>query len=125
MKNPVAWFEIYVDDMERAQVFYETVLDVQLNTISVPGESSVEMKAFPSDMDDYGASGALVRMEGFPVGNNSVLVYFACEECSIEEARIELAGGHIQKSKFSIGDYGYITLGLDTEGNMFGLHSMN
>ena len=28
--NPVVWFEIYVDDMERARAFYETVLAVTL-----------------------------------------------------------------------------------------------
>lgn len=26
--NPVGWFEIYVNDMERAKKFYETVLKV-------------------------------------------------------------------------------------------------
>ena len=28
--NPVVWFEIYVQDMARAQQFYETVLQTQL-----------------------------------------------------------------------------------------------
>ena len=28
------------------------------------------------------------------------------------------------KSKFSIAQYGYITIGYDTEGNMLGLHSV-
>ena len=29
-RNPVGWFEIYVQDMERARAFYEKTLDVQL-----------------------------------------------------------------------------------------------
>ena len=29
--NPVGWFEIYVQDMERAKAFYELVLQTQLN----------------------------------------------------------------------------------------------
>jgi len=34
------------------------------------------------------------------------------------------SGGSIHKKKFSIGQYGFISLAIDTEGNMFGLHSM-
>ena len=35
-------------------------------------------------MDRMGASGALVKMEGFPSGGNSTLVYFSCADCAIE-----------------------------------------
>jgi len=34
------------------------------------------------------------------------------------------AGGKIHRNKFSIGEHGFIALVLDTEGNVFGLHSM-
>jgi hypothetical protein len=75
-------------------------------------------------MEKYGATGALVQMEGFPVGQNSVVIHFSCEDCSVEESRIESSGGKVKKSKFSIGEYGFISLAIDTEGNMFGLHSL-
>jgi predicted enzyme related to lactoylglutathione lyase len=52
------------------------------------------------------------------------LVYFSCTDCAVEAKRIVAAGGRIMKEKFSIGAYGFIALGFDTEGNMFGLHSM-
>ena len=64
-------------------------------------------------------------MEGFPAGGNSTLVYFSCEDCAVEESRVESAGGKIQQPKMSIGEYGFITIANDTEGNMFGLHSLN
>ena len=124
MSNPVGWFEIYVSDMGRAKNFYESVLNIQLGELGDPNDSTVEMKAFPSDMEKYGATGALVKMEGFPVGGNSVLVYFSCDDCSLEESRVESAGGRVEKTKFSIGEYGFISLAVDTEGNMFGLHSL-
>jgi predicted enzyme related to lactoylglutathione lyase len=41
----------------------------------------------------------------------------------VEEARVVAAGGRIERPKMSIGDYGFITLAYDTEGNMFGIHS--
>ena len=68
--------------------------------------------------------GALVRMGGVPSGGNSTIVYFICDDCAVEEGRIEPSGGKIMKKKFSIGEYGFISLVFDTEGNMFGLHSM-
>jgi predicted enzyme related to lactoylglutathione lyase len=71
-----------------------------------------------------GSTGALVQMAGFPSGGNSTLVYFMSEDCSVEEARVEAAGGKIFKPKFPIGPHGFISLCTDTEGNMFGVHSM-
>lgn len=123
-KNPVGWFEIYVDNMDRAKQFYQSILAVNLEGLGDPTDSNIKMFAFPSDMESYGASGALVKMDGFPAGGNSTLVYFACDDCAQEEARVENAGGTIQRTKMSIGDYGFISLAIDTEGNTFGLHSM-
>jgi hypothetical protein len=75
-------------------------------------------------MDRSGAPGALVRMPGVPSGGNSVLVYFSCDNCAVESARAASSGGKVEKEKFSIGEYGYVSLVSDTEGNMIGLHSM-
>ena len=121
--NPVGWFEIYVDQMDRAKRFYEAVLGVKLEQLNDPTDSGVQMWSFPSNMEGYGASGALVQMEGFSAGGNSTLVYFSCDDCANEEARVEQAGGKVQQSKFAIGEYGFCVLATDSEGNMFGLHS--
>jgi predicted enzyme related to lactoylglutathione lyase len=121
--NPIAWFEIYVENIERAKQFYETVLATSLEKLNDPNDSGIEMWSFPSNMESYGATGALVKMEGFSSGGNSTLVYFACGDCAVEESRVEKAGGRIHQSKTSIGEYGFISLAIDSEGNMFGLHS--
>ena len=118
--NPVGWFEIYVQDMERATAFYKSVLQVELQELKNPG---IEMRTFPMNPTGARASGALVRMPGIPSGGNSTLVYFNCEDCATEAGRVVDAGGRIQKEKFSIGEHGFIALAFDTEGNMFGLHS--
>jgi uncharacterized protein len=119
--NPVGWFEIYVQDMDRAKKFYESVFQVKLERLNNP---EMEMWSFPMSMDRWGASGALVKMEGFPSGGNSTLVYFSCADCAIETERVKAFGGRIQREKASIGEYGFISLVYDTEGNMFGLHSI-
>lgn len=125
MKNPVGWFEIYVNDITRAKQFYEAVFNIQLSELIPPSEgNSLQMWAFPSDMQVYGASGTLVQMSGVAAGGNSTLIYFSCEDCADEAARIGEAGGKIHESKTSIGEYGFIVLAFDTEGNMIGLHSM-
>ena len=121
MNNPVVWFEIYVQDMGRAKAFYETMLGVQLSRLESPG---MEMWAFPMLPDGSGASGSLVRMPGVPSGGNSVMVYFSCADCAVEASRVAGAGGRITKEKMAIGQYGFIALVFDTEGNMIGLHSM-
>lgn len=110
--------------MAQASKFYENVLDMTLETLPNPGDDPMEMRSFPGDMDNYGANGALVKMEGMKAGGNSTLVYFGSEDCTTEENRVEKAGGKIFKPKMSIGEHGFITLFFDTEGNMVGLHSM-
>ena len=124
--NPVVWFEIYVQDMARAKKFYETVLQVKLEKMDAPADMNhMEMASFPSKMEAPGAAGMLVKMPGAPRASGlGTLVYFTCEDCGAEAGRVAKAGGRIEKPKFSIGKYGFIALAFDTEGNMFGLHSM-
>jgi uncharacterized protein len=84
----------------------------------------LEMLAFPMSQGSMGAAGALVKMPGFPSGGNSTLVYFMCDDCAVEEGRVTTSGGKVEKPRMSIGEHGFISLVTDTEGNMFGLHSM-
>ncbi len=135
-RNPVGWFEIYVADMARAKKFYETVFNVNMEALPSPEGSDappVEMAAFPMPAmtaDDGaaelpGACGALAKMEGVHPGVGGTLVYFSCEDCATEEARVADAGGNVVHSKFSIGQHGFIAMVNDTEGNMIGLHSQS
>ncbi|RNC68060.1 MAG: VOC family protein [Desulfuromonadales bacterium] len=119
--NPVGWFEIYVQNMTRAKAFYESVFEVTLQELKSPG---IEMWAFPMATDRTGAGGALVKMEGVPSGGNSTMVYFSCRDCAVEASRAAQHGGRVHREKMSIGQYGFISLVIDTEGNMIGLHSL-
>lgn len=124
--NPVRWFEIYVQDMERAKAFYQTVFSVKLEKIKGPEEGGVplDMWTFPGDPKKGGCNGALVKIEGVTSGGCSTIVYFGSDDCAVEERRVSKAGGSIHRSKMAIGQYGFITLAVDTEGNMFGIHSL-
>jgi hypothetical protein len=75
-------------------------------------------------MDIPGASGAIVKMDGKDSGSGGTIIYFSCADCGVEASRAVQNGGRVQKEKTSIGQYGFIALVFDTEGNMIGLHSM-
>ena len=121
--NAIGWFDIYVNDMQRAVAFYEGVLSQKLEQMGDPtGET--QMMSFPRDMTSYGASGALVKSDHSNPGMGGTMVYFSVEDCSVEQSRVVAAGGKIVRPKFSIEPFGWVALCQDTEGNMFGFNSM-
>ena len=119
--NIGCWFEIYVQDLDRAKAFYESVFQLKLERLNSP---EIELWAFPMEMGKWGAGGALVKMEGVASGGNSTIIYFSCEDCAVEQGRIIAAGGKILREKWAIGEYGFIALAVDSEGNTIGLHSL-
>jgi predicted enzyme related to lactoylglutathione lyase len=124
-KNPVGWFEIYVQDIDRAKAFYRSAFATEFTRIENPGQPpGMELWAFPMQENAIGVTGALVKMPSVASGGNSVIVYFMCADRAATAAKAEQAGGHIHMQKTSIGQYGHIALVTDTEGNMIGLHSM-
>jgi uncharacterized protein len=122
--NPVVWFEIYVKDMQRAKKFYENVLAIKLEKLDSPAAGMEEMMSFPSQEKAFGATGALAKMTNGPSPGGGTIVYFSCKDCKVEAGRVVSNGGKVKKDKFSIGQYGFIALVMDTEGNMIGLHSL-
>lgn len=120
-RNPVGWFELYVQDMPRARAFYEALFDVALQRLDGP---DIEMWAFAMGDEQPGASGALVRASGMAPGVGGTVVYFSCEDCAVQAARAREHGGRVLREKFSIGPYGFVALVHDSEGNLIGLHSM-
>lgn len=121
--NAIGWFDIYVSDLDRAVGFYETVLNTKLEPIGDPtGET--RMMSFPAQMSAYGAGGALTQSPHAAPGVGGTIVYFNAEDCAVEEARVADAGGAVVRPKFSIGEFGWVSLCQDSEGNMFGISSM-
>ncbi len=121
--NAIGWFDIYVNDLKRATKFYETVLKHKLEKMGDPTGETL-MMSFPAEMTAYGSSGALVKSEHSKPGVGGTMIYFSVEDCAVEESRVVKAGGQIVRPKFSIGEFGWVTLCMDTEGNMIGLNSM-
>lgn len=117
MRNTLSWFEIFVNDMPRAQAFYEQVLARSLRAERFGGEPHA---IFPDD----GQAGALVKREGRRPSAEGALVYVDCTgTLDAALARVEKAGGRVVMPKTDIGPPGFIAVIADTEGNAVGLHS--
>ncbi len=118
--NPVGWFDIHVSNLERAKNFYETVFNVQFTDLPIEwGRQSF----FPFYHESPNISGALVEKKDMQPSANNTVVYFETEDCVTEENRIVQAGGRVVQPKTHIGDFGYVSIFIDTEGNTIGLHS--
>jgi len=121
--NAIGWFDLYVSDLNRATKFYEAILQKKMEVIEDPtGET--QMMSFPADMSKYGASGALVKSKHSVPGAGGTLIYFSVDDCLTEELRVTKFGGKVLRSKFSIGEFGWVSICQDTEGNTFGLNSL-
>jgi predicted enzyme related to lactoylglutathione lyase len=120
--NAVGWFDLYVDDLDRATAFYEAVFEQPLQPLADPtGETA--MRAFPARQDTYGAAGALVKSAHARPGSAGTMVYFSVDDCEATEKRVRAARGAVLRPKFSIGAFGWVSICEDTEGNRFGLNA--
>ncbi|SHJ44423.1 hypothetical protein SAMN04487911_12151 [Arenibacter nanhaiticus] len=119
MNNPVQWFEIATTDLERAKEFYAKVFNLEFQFIEMP-DSKMYMFGEPNKI---GSAGSLVQSKDNKPSAKGTLIYFSCEDVAIEAGRIEEAGGKLLLPKTAIGEFGFFTHFIDTEGNKIGLHS--
>lgn len=118
--NPVNWFDINVSNLNNAKEFYETVFNIKL--VDFPIEFG-KQSGFPFDPKGLNITGALVEKENFVPNNNNTVIYFESEDCTTEENLVEKAGGKIVRPKMSIGEFGFVSILMDRDGNTIGLHS--
>ena len=120
MNNPVNWFEIATNNLERAKKFYSKVFEREFQLIEMPDS---KMYMFSGRPEAKGAVGALVHSEQNKPSVDGTIIYFECEDVAIETSRVEEAGGKLLFPKMSIGEFGFISQCMDTEGNRIGFHS--
>jgi hypothetical protein len=118
--NPVNWFEISVNDLDRAKKFYSDVLGIEFQDMDM---GDTKMSFFPMDPTNPGTGGSLLKAEGANPSPDGTTIYFTCDDVDVEAGRIEPAGGKMFFPKMSIGEFGFVAQFYDTEGNRIGLHS--
>jgi hypothetical protein len=119
-QDALNWFEIPVRDIERAQRFYETLLDISMRREQMAGQS---LAVFPYAEGRVG--GALVSgsMTGAPSLDGPVLYLDAGKSLDATLARAGELGARVLLSKVQLpGDIGAIAHVVDSEGNRLGLH---
>lgn len=121
MSNAISWFEIPAKNYEKAKMFYNTVLDIEIKDAPMP-EGKYGM--FPYDNDNNGVGGGLVEMEGYNPSAAGVTVYLnGGDDLNSPLGRVESAGGKVVMPKTDIGENGFMAQFIDTEGNKVALHS--
>lgn len=117
----INWFEIPVNDMQRAKAFYETVFKIEIRDVDFDG---LQMGWFPNLKGTYGTTGTLIKQASYTPSHDGTLIYFSCENVQNELDRVEGAGGKIYKEKTKISEeHGCMGVFIDTEGNRIALHS--
>ncbi|MEQ9297319.1 MAG: VOC family protein [Cyclobacteriaceae bacterium] len=119
MKNPINWFELPVNDMDRAKLFYETILDIE---ITIQHMGTALMGWFPFEPNGAGATGTLMKGDTYVPSHHGTMVYFSVPEIDDVISKIETAGGKIINGKFSLGEHGFAGHFEDSEGNRVALH---
>lgn len=124
-KNAISWFEIPTTDLERAQIFYETIFGITLIPLDL---QNLRMRMFPIEDPMTGIGGALIYNKDFykPSSTEGPLIYLnANPDVQKVLDKIEPAGGKILVPKTQISpEYGYMAVFVDTEGNRIALRSI-
>ena len=122
--NSLNWFEISVNDLARAQKFYETVFKIKMETMDFP---QMQMRGFPYDQGSGRVGGALVKSDFHKPSSQGAVVYLnANPDLSDALSRVEAAGGKVTVPKTQITpEIGHMAFFIDTEGNTMALHSQN
>lgn len=122
MKSFISIFEIPVIDLPRAIQFYQSLLNIKIEAIEMPG---TQMGVFPSE--EQMVSGVLLKSEGYHPSPDGVLLYFnGGDDLQLLLDKVEHSNGKIIVPKTIIAEeMGYFAHFIDSEGNRIGLHSPN
>jgi predicted enzyme related to lactoylglutathione lyase len=119
-KNPVNWFEIPAADIDRAQRFYEDILQIEMQRNEL---GDLRMAWFPMEDGGDGATGALVQNEHYQPSHAGSMVYFSVDDLDGTLARVREHGGTVLNDRTPIGEFGFTAHFQDSEGNRVALHS--
>ena len=119
MTNPVVYFEIPVNDMERATRFYSKVFEFKFENQIIDNN---EMALFPFVEANSGISGALAKGAIYKPTKDGVLIYFTTANIDETLKLVISNGGQVLYPKTDNG-IGLVAEFEDTEGNRIALYT--
>ncbi len=123
-QHAINWFEIPVDDFDRARMFYSRLYDYEMPEMQM-GPSRMGFLPFVQGAGHVG--GAIVKIDGFLPARHGTMVYLnGGDDLTTILSRVEPAGGKVLVDKTQITpEIGYYATFLDSEGNQVALHSQH
>lgn len=122
--NVLNWFEIPVTDINRAMIFYENILGIDMGQpIEMMG---MQFAFFPAAAGVL--SGALAQSDMHKPSHDGATIYLNANPAGMDKILVKItdAGGQVAMPKTHISaDIGYMAFFIDSEGNRIGLHSDN
>ncbi len=112
-------YEIPVNDLDKAKAFYEAILGVE---ISLNEMGPLKMGWFPMVQEAPGATGALVKAEGYTPSHAGTLVYFHVADIEATLEKVNNKSGKMLMPKTPIGEHGFVAHFEDCEGNRVAIH---
>lgn len=116
--NPVVYFEIPVNDIDRAINFYKAVFRFDFDKENIDNN---EMALFPFADENSGISGALAKGEIYKPTKDGVVIYFKTDNIDETLKLTTSNGGQILYPKTDNG-IGLVAEFEDTEGNRIALY---
>jgi predicted enzyme related to lactoylglutathione lyase len=124
--NTINWFEIPVNDFNRAKQFYNHLFDYEMPE----APSGANRRGFlPHDVKAGGIGGAIVQGPDYVPSQRGCLVYLnAGDDLNIVLARAKEAGASIVQERTPVSEeqeLGFYAIIRDSEGNRIALHAMH
>ncbi len=118
--NPVVYFEIPVNDLERAENFYTAVFNFSFEKEII---DHYEMALFPFEEKNSGITGALAKGNVYKPTKNGVIIYFKTENIDTTLEKVLHHGGKVLYPKRIDEKYNCAVAEFeDSEGNRIALH---
>lgn len=118
--NPVVYFEIPVNNLERSEKFYSSVFNFVFEKEII---DSYEMSLFPFEEENSGITGALAKGDAYKPTKEGIIIYFKTESIDNTLQKVLQNGGAILYPKKTDGKYGFAVAEFeDSEGNRIALH---
>jgi len=118
MQNIGTYFEIPVENIDRAIRFYSQVFGCEFAKDSIHGN---EMAFFSFDPGSPGITGALAKGEIYKPSLSGALIYLSTLDAGSTLHKVVEAGGDVLFPKTEVTGYGWSAEFKDCEGNRVGL----
>ncbi len=116
--NPVVYFEIPVNDIDRAINFYKAVFNFEFDKENIDNN---DMALFPFFNQYSGISGALAKGEIYKPTKEGVLIYFHTENMD-DTLKLAISNGAQMLYPKTDNGIGLVAEFEDTEGNRIALY---